>query len=76
LAPAPQIKIKINIKVAEAAKNSSEKRVPHKPPDSQMFLTIVGVKQFTAQIKINNRYADKSMELVPKFMVYRKKMFL
>jgi len=37
LAPAPQIKIKINIKVAEAAKNSSEKRVPHKPPDSQMF---------------------------------------
>lgn len=78
LAPAPQIKIKINIKVAEATtKNSSgflsprEKRVLSNvpDPDRRMFLTIFGVKQFTAQIKINNRYADKSMELVPSWGV-------
>jgi len=41
LAPAPQIKIKINIKASEAAKNSSVKRVPQKKktrtPDRQMF---------------------------------------
>lgn len=77
MAPAPQIKIKINIKASEAAKNSSVKRVPQKKKKQELqtdkcFLTIVGVKQFTAQIKINNRYADKSMELVAKsYVLYR-----